>query len=113
MNKLQKQRVKNIAKEAASLVSEGKKPNLYQLQQKHGYTESSARGYAVTRTKDWEKYMHEYLPDENSIKRHSKLIDSENENVALRAIELDYRLKGRLVNRSAKMTVQKKINDLK
>ena len=107
------QNIKNIAEEALSLISEGKKPNLYQLQQKHGYSESSARSYKVVRTNTWKEIM-EKVDDTEVIDRFQEILKEGKDHDSIKAgVEL-MKLKNRYPTKtSANITIQKRINDLK
>lgn len=68
-------------------------------------TEMQAVGYSkaysknpqkLKATKKWQAQVAKYLPDNKLLKRHSKLIDSKSDKVSLSAIELGYKLKGKL-----------------
>lgn len=50
----------------------------------------------LTRSKGWIKLMDKYLPDDKLLGKHSELISSKNDKVSLSAIELAYRVKGKL-----------------
>ncbi len=79
-----KDNIKNIAEEALYLISEGKKPNLYQLQQKHGYSESSARSYKVLRTKAWQEIMAD-IEEEEIIHRFKNILKEGSDKDAIAA----------------------------
>lgn len=46
--------------------------------------------------KDWNDVLAYYLSDEKLARRHSELIESDAENVAIKAVELGYKVKGKL-----------------
>lgn len=50
----------------------------------------------LTRSKAWTKLIDKYLPDDKLLGKHSELVGSKNEKVSLSAIELAYKVKGRL-----------------
>ncbi len=110
---LRKKKVYDIFNDYITQLEAGKNPSLFAIQQKHGYTESSARCYAVTRTKAWGEIMNKHLDDEVMASRHRNIIEKGKDGDALRAIELGHRLKGRMINRSANLTIKRKIDDLK
>ena len=58
--------------------------------------ELEARGEEKLTAKDWLGLLGGLLSDSRLVSRHAELIESENEGVALRAIELGYKIKGRL-----------------
>lgn len=54
------------------------------------------KGNSVLTAKDWSMLLGGFLSDNRLVTRHSELLDSENENVALKAVELGYKIKGKL-----------------
>lgn len=50
----------------------------------------------LTRSKGWVKLMDKYLPDGKLLGKHSELVSSKNDKVSLSAIELAYKVKGKL-----------------
>lgn len=50
----------------------------------------------LTRSKGWIKLMDKYLPDGKLLGKHRELVGSKNDKVSLSAIELAYKVKGKL-----------------
>ncbi len=105
------QNIKNVFDEAMKLINEGKKPNLLQLQIKHGYEESSARSYMVKRTKTWKKLIKE-VDDSEIIDRFIEIVRNGKENTAISAGKELLSLKGRYPKLSKNDKFKKDIKSL-
>ena len=106
-----KQNIKNIADEALSLIAEGKKPNLYQLQQKHGYSETSARAYKVKTTKTWKDIM-DKVDDEIVVDRFLRIVGEGSDRDAISAGKEILELKSRYPKQSVTEGYKRTIKDL-
>jgi hypothetical protein len=92
--KATEQKVKNIFNEYMEQVSAGKNPSLLAIQKKHGYSESSAKSYMVTKTKTWEKLLSR-INDEDALKRLNHIMMNGKDSDSLKAIQEMFKLKGR------------------
>lgn len=102
MNKSPKkteERVRKIFNEYMEEASAGKNPSLFAIQKKHGYTESAARGYAVTRTKAWNDIMQE-VDEEKIVGRLEEIAFEGKDNDSLSAIDKLLKLKNRYPDRN-------------
>lgn len=63
-----------VAKEVIETVRKGKKPNLQEIQQRHGYSKQSAKSMMAKRTKTYKKAM---LPFEALLKKEIDKIQQE------------------------------------
>ncbi len=63
---LKDNRVNSIIQEVIEITGQGKRPNILNLQQKYGYSPTSARSYAVKRTKAWQKFI-KSVPREDAV----------------------------------------------
>lgn len=54
------------------------------------------RPEVLTKSKAWPELMEEYLPDLKLAQKHSELLDSERDDVALRSVELGYKVKNKI-----------------
>ncbi len=111
MPSVSQQNIKNIADEALSLIAEGKKPNLYALQQKHGYSESSARSYKVKTTKTWKEIM-DKVDDEVVINRFLGIVTDGSDRDAISAGKEILNIKGRYPKQSVTEGYKRTIKDL-
>jgi hypothetical protein len=103
--------IHNIADEAFALIAEGKKPNLYQLQQKHGYSEKSARAYKVKTTKTWKEIM-DKVDDEVVISRFMSIVKEGSDRDAISAGKEVLNMKGRYPKQSVTEGYKRTIKDL-
>ena len=94
-------------------ISKGLKPNLYQIQRKHGYSDSSARSYKVVRTKTWRAIMNK-VNDAEVIDRFVDILKEGKDPDSIKAgVEL-MKLKNRYPTRTtASFTIRKTIDSLK
>ena len=46
----------------------------------------------VTTTRSWQMLVKQYLPDELKASKHNQLLNSKNENIAIKALESAYKL---------------------
>lgn len=109
------QKVKNIMEDALAQIEEGKQPNLYELQMKHGYSESSARGYAVKKTKAWNQLLEKKAQDDKLLNKLNEIaLNADKDSDSIRAIKELFKLKNRYPDKVSKTySVQQKINSLK
>jgi hypothetical protein len=103
-------RVKNIFEEYIAEIQNGNKPSLYQLQIKHGYSPSSAKGYAVARTSTWRTLL-EDIDDKPLIDRLQQIAYSGKDRDSIAAIQEIFKVKGRYP-RSSMSSFDKDIYDL-
>lgn len=96
MANLTKKKVKNILDEYMSELEAGKKPSLLAIQKKHGYSDSSAKGYAVTRTSAWKDLM-EQIDDSEILDRLRWIVGNKEskDSDAINAADKLLKLKGR------------------
>ena len=60
-----------------------------------GYAIDSADNASIKKTKAWQKAMEEYgVSIEHTQKRHGELLRSKNEQVALKAVDISYKVHG-------------------
>ena len=105
-------RARNVVNEALELIGKGQQPNFYQLQIKHGYSPSSAKGYSVQRTKEWDR-LKEKLDDDLAIDRISNIIKNGKDSDALKAIDMQWKAKNFYPTKvTANFSVQRKIEEL-
>lgn len=108
------QRVRNIVQDIEDHVARGEKPNIYEIQKKHGYSDVSARQYAVKKTKAWDKIMEQKVKDEELVNRLDDIAQNGKDSDSIKAIKEMFKLKGRYpTKKSATFSVQKTISDLK
>ncbi len=88
------ERVRQIFNEYMEQARAGKNPSLYDIQRRHGYTESSARGYAVTRTRAWNDIMEE-VDEEKVVGRLEQIAFEGKDSDSLNAIDKLLKLKNR------------------
>jgi len=91
---LSKQRIRNVLNDALDELNSGKRPNLYALQIKHGYSESSSRAYKVLRTNTWQREL-EKVNDARLLNRLEDIGLYGKENNSISAIREIFKLKGR------------------
>ena len=87
-------RIRNVFNDYLEEVAKGNNPNLYQLQIKHGYTPSSAKGYAVARTSTWKSLL-EKIEDKPLIDRLEQIAYQGKDNDSIKAIQEIFKVKGR------------------
>ena len=67
---------------------------------KAGYSPNTAISPKKLRqTKGWQQLLEEYLPDEDLTKKHKEFLNSKKEEIGLKALDLGYKVKGKLVER--------------
>lgn len=112
-NSIAQERIKRIFNEALFMVENGKKPNLQQLQKKYGYTEASAKGYAVVRTKTWKGLMND-LDDGKVVNRLMMIVEGGADKDAISAGRELLKLKNRYpATKTTSWNIKSTINDLK
>ena len=104
-------RIENVAKEVLDKLAMGENPNLYQIQKDHGYSESSAKSYKVTRTKAWKQIMDE-VDDDEIISRFMSIIRDGKDRDAITAGKEVLALKGRYPKQSVTEGYKRTIKDL-
>jgi hypothetical protein len=110
LEKITDVRIKNVFNDYLEEISQGKNPNLYQLQIKHGYTPSSAKGYAVARTSTWKGLLDE-IEDKPLVQRLEQIAYSGKDCDSIRAIQEIFKVKGRYP-KSGMDSFEKDIYDL-
>lgn len=108
------------AKETLENLGKGKKVSLGKILRKHGYSEAVAKNpKIVTESKGWQQLLEEALPDSLLSSVHKRLVNKKEKIVvgvgkgfteiedtgqphsdALKAVEMGYKLKGRLVQKT-------------
>lgn len=92
--KATEQKVKNIFNEYMEQVSAGQNPSLLAIQKKHGYSETGARSYMVTKTKTWEKLLSR-IDDEPLLARLEQIVVEGKDTDSIKAIQELFKIKGR------------------
>lgn len=60
-----------------------------------GYDESTAtKPSNLTDSKGWAELMETYLPDDELAKKHKQFLNSDREEIGIKALDLSYKLKG-------------------
>ena len=61
-----------------------------------GYAENSANNpIKLTNTKSWQKLLDKHLPDNKLTEKHNQLLNSEKEEIAIKALDLGYKIKNK------------------
>ena len=62
---------------------------------KAGYAETTASTTGkLTNTDGWQELMQKYLPDSKLVKKHNQFLNSEREEIGIKALDMSYKLKG-------------------
>lgn len=73
-----------------------------ELLRRAGYSKTVQRTpQKVTEKLSFQECLDKYLPISKIVRRHTELMDSVEDNVALKAAELGYRVRGHIVQKSA------------
>lgn len=109
------QKVQDIFQEALEQIERGEKPNLYELQVKHGYSKASAKSYAVKKTKAWNELLETKIKDDPLLEKLNEIaLNAEKDSDSIRAIDKLLQLKDRYPDKVSKSySVQQKINSLR
>lgn len=75
-----------------------KRGSLRQAMLDAGYSEAYATNpKQFKETASWQQLLDEFLPDWKLTEIHRKLLDSEDENIQVRSVDLGYKIKGKNV----------------
>lgn len=81
----------------AQKITENPRKSVSSAMREVGYSPHTAsKPSNLTKSKGWIKLMDKYLPDDKLLGKHSELVGSKNDKVSLSAIELAYKVKGKL-----------------
>jgi len=112
-NSITQERIKRIFHEALFMVENGKKPNLKELQLKHGYALASAKSYAVMQTKKWKELI-DNLDDSKVLNRFMMIVEGGADKDAISAGRELLKIKNRYpATKTARLNIKSTIDDLK
>jgi hypothetical protein len=107
------ERIKRIFNEAMFMIENGKKPNLKELQLKHGYTEASAKSYAALQTKTWKELVNG-IDDSKVLNRFMMIVEGGTDKDAISAGRELLKVKNRYpATKSTRLNIKSTIDDLR
>lgn len=107
-------KIENLFNEYYERTLAGENVNLYKLQKKYGYADSTAKSYRVTKTKSWQRCLDKVKDDALLDKLTDIALNAAKDSDAIRAIDKLFQLKNRYPDKgkSSGVTFQTQINNL-
>jgi len=88
------QRQQLVAKAIAEKTRKGEKISIYHEMVNAGYSRHTAKNCKITRTKNWQTLMEEYLPKSDLLEIHNGLLNETSWRARSDALDKAYKLKG-------------------
>jgi hypothetical protein len=79
-----------------------------------GYADStSKRTNKITKSKGWEQLMKTYIPDKQLALKHKQFLDSDKEEIGIKALDIGYKIKGYYPKEGNNTAIQINVNRFK